>query len=137
MASHDRALVQVRHLAPDHRAPPGITRVVLLGHARISDLIPAPEFSPQALDQLDVPLVVRARAAALDEQDLPTTCHGDPPHPLGDDPNRYSLLAGVHAGGKQVSAKAMTTPAANIRLCRCSLYRRSLLGITVDLSGQR
>jgi hypothetical protein len=23
---------------------------------------------------------VRARAAALDEQDLPSNCHGDPPH---------------------------------------------------------
>src|SRR6266700_1444885 len=87
MAGHDRAVVQVRHLAPDRRAPPGITRVALVGHARVADLVPAPELSPQALDQLVVPLVVRARAAALDEQDLPGTCHGDPPSRLRDDPN--------------------------------------------------
>src|SRR6266705_2695142 len=80
MAGHDRAVVQVRHLAPDRCAPPGITRVALVGHARVADLVPAPELSPQALDQLVVPLVVRARAAALDEQDLPGTCHGDPLH---------------------------------------------------------
>src|SRR5712691_12088366 len=61
MARHDRAVVQVRHLAPDCRAPPGITRVALVGHARVADLVPTPELSPQALDQLVVPNVVRAR----------------------------------------------------------------------------
>src|SRR5437660_9008709 len=78
MAGHDRAVVQVRHLPPDRRAPPGITRVALVGHARVADLVPTPELSPQALDQLVIPLVVRARTAALDEQDLPSRCHGDP-----------------------------------------------------------
>src|SRR5260370_41145164 len=81
MAGHDRAVVQVRHLAPDRRAPPGITRVALVGHARVADLVPTPELSPPALDQLVIPLVMRARAAALDEQDLPGTCHGEPLHP--------------------------------------------------------
>ena len=78
MAGHDRAVVQVRQLAPDRRAPPGITRVALAGHARVADLVPTPELSPQALDQLVIPLVVRARTAALDEQDLQSRCHGDP-----------------------------------------------------------
>jgi len=95
MADHDRAVVQVRHLAPDRRAPPGITRVALVGHARVADLVPTPELSPQALDQLVVPHVVRARAAALDEQDLPSTCHGDPLSRFRDDPNRYAPLAGL------------------------------------------
>src|SRR5258708_31775508 len=38
MAGHDRAIVQVRHLTPDRRAPPGITRVALVRHARVADL---------------------------------------------------------------------------------------------------
>src|SRR5579859_5014404 len=80
MAGHNRAVVQAGHLAPDRRAPPGITRVTLSRHARVADLVLNPELSPQALDQLVVPLIVRARTAALDEQDLPSTCHRDPLH---------------------------------------------------------
>jgi hypothetical protein len=99
MAGHDRAVVQVRHLAPDRRAPPGIIRVALVGHARVADLVPAPELSPQALDQLVVPLVVRARTAALDEQDLPGTCRGDPPSRLRDDPSQYPPPPRAYPGG--------------------------------------
>jgi hypothetical protein len=61
--------------------------------------VPHPELSPQALDQLVVPLVVRARAAALDEQDLPSTCHGDPLSRFRDDPNRYARWPDSLGGG--------------------------------------
>src|SRR6266567_8178959 len=109
MTGHDRAVVQVRHLTPDRRAPPGVTRVALLGHARVADLIPIPEPSPQAFDQLVVPYLVRARAAALDEQDLPSRCHGDPPSRLRDDPNRYPPLAGVNPGRRRQGSSTATT----------------------------
>src|SRR6266704_6588250 len=115
MAGHDGAVVQVRHLAPDRRAPPGITRVALVGHARVADLVPAPELSPQALDQLVVPLVVRARAAALDEQDLPGTCHGDPPSRLRDDLSRYPPPPGVYAGRRQVWLERYRWPGSDSR----------------------
>src|SRR5271154_7078268 len=89
MGGHDRAVVQGRHLPPDRRAPPRITRVALIRHVRVADLVLTPKLSPQALDQLVVPPVVRGHTAALDKQDLPSTRHGDPPSHLRDDANRY------------------------------------------------
>src|SRR5215469_4946245 len=106
MADHDRAVVQGRHLPANRRTPPGITRVALVRHARVADLVLTPESSPQTLDQLVVPLVVRARAAALDEQDLPGTSHGDPLPRLRDHSNRYPPLAGVYSGQRQVPSEA-------------------------------
>ena len=79
MADHDCAGVQICHLPSNRRAPPGVTRVVLVGHTRVADLTPVPEAPPKAFDQLVVPFVVRARAAALDEQNLPSPVHGDRP----------------------------------------------------------
>src|SRR6266705_3521731 len=98
MAGHDRAVVQVRHLAPDRCAPPGITRVALVGHARVADLVPAP-------------------AAALDEQDLPGTCHGDPPSRLRDDPSRHppppeSIPGGGKSGRRPRRASPRTSSIA-------------------------
>src|SRR5215471_999712 len=124
MAGHDRAVVQGRHLAPNCRAPTRITRVALVRHPRVADLVLAPELSPQALDQLVVPLVVRARAAALDEQDLPGPCHGDPLPRLRDDPNRCPPLAGVYSGRRQVSSKATRGLPRNILNCRIGALRR-------------
>src|SRR5262249_51710551 len=89
MAGDDRAVVQGRHLTPNGRAPPGVARVVLVGHARVADLAPVSELPPQAVEQLVVPFVVRARAAALNEQDLPGSHHDDPPSHLSR-PVRYS-----------------------------------------------
>ena len=70
VADDDGAVVEGRHLLPDRRTPGRVARVVLVGHSRVADLVPVPELPPQAVDQLVVPLVVRAGAAALDEQDL-------------------------------------------------------------------
>src|SRR6185369_6095468 len=82
MTDHDRAVVQIRHLTSKHRAPRGVTRVTLVGHPRIADLVLIAELSAQAFDEFVVPEVVYARAATLDEQDLPSSCHGDPPDVL-------------------------------------------------------
>src|SRR5438045_9591228 len=68
MTDKNRAVVQVRHFASDRRAPPGVIWVALVGHTRVADLVPIPELSPQAFDELVVPFVMHARAAALDEQ---------------------------------------------------------------------
>src|SRR5262249_42768689 len=67
-----------RQLTPDGGAPPGVARVALVGHARVPNLVPVPEPPLEAVDELVIPLVVRARAAALDEQDLPGLCLDDP-----------------------------------------------------------
>ena len=48
-----------------------VTRVVLVGHARIAELVCLPELAAQAFDQLVIPFVMRTRATALNEQDLP------------------------------------------------------------------
>jgi Uncharacterised protein family (UPF0158) len=117
MTGHDRAVVQVRHLTSDRRAPPGVSRVALVGHMRVADLVPSPELSPQAFDQLVVPFVVRAHAAALDEQDLPSNCHGDHPSHLRDDPIRYPPLAGVNPGGGASLVEDHDGFAANILNC--------------------
>jgi hypothetical protein len=70
MASHDGAVVQVRHLTSDRRAPLSVTRVLFVAHTGVADLVPVSELSAQAFNQLVVPFVMRARAATLDEQDL-------------------------------------------------------------------
>ena len=75
MADHDRAVAQPGDLVPDGRAPRRGGRIVLVGQAgkRISH--PSPNLAPEAGDELVVPLVVDARAAALDEEDLPGVGH--------------------------------------------------------------
>ena len=43
---------------------------MLVRHERVADFVFASKLSAQAVDQLVVPFVVRACAAALDEQNL-------------------------------------------------------------------
>src|SRR5262245_7322770 len=70
MPDDDAPVVQAGDLAADHRPPGRGARVVLVGHPRVVDLEAVPELPTQAVDELVVPLVVGACAAALNEQDL-------------------------------------------------------------------
>ena len=75
MADNDRAVVGGRELVPDGRAPARVSGVVLVRQARVADFVPVPKLSAQAVDQSRVPVIVYARTAALDEQDLPGSWH--------------------------------------------------------------
>src|SRR5438876_1074898 len=98
-----------------------MTRVALVGHAWIADLILSPELSPQALDQPVVPLVVRARAAAPDEQDLPSTCHGDPLHAFVTTRiNTHRWPESIPGGGKSRRRPRRASPGtSSIAACSC------------------
>ena len=77
MPDDDRAVVQRRQLLADRMAPRRVARIIFGGHPRVADLVPFPERAPEAVDQLVVPLVMRAFAGALDEQDLPRPGHDE------------------------------------------------------------
>ena len=70
MAHRHSAVPQLLDLARDRRAPFGVVRIGLIGHARVADVITVPERALQAGDQLVVPRVVDVLPAALDEDDL-------------------------------------------------------------------
>src|SRR6478609_8077668 len=64
------AVLEAVELAAHRGTPTAEAGIVLGGHPRVADLVPVPERLPQAVDQLVVPVVVRAGAPALDEQHL-------------------------------------------------------------------
>ena len=71
MADDHRTVIQSRQLMPDCSPPGPIVRVILGGHERVANLEPVTKVAAQAIGELLIPVVVGARAAALDEQDLP------------------------------------------------------------------
>ena len=70
MAHDDCPIAEGRHLPLDVRHPARLAGVTFRWHPRIADLKPFAQLGAQALDELVVPLVVCALAAALDEQGL-------------------------------------------------------------------
>src|SRR2546423_5449567 len=70
MADKNRVIVQCRKLLLECRLPCGVSRITFVRHPWVTDLEVGPKLAPQALDELVVPVVVRAGAPALDEQQL-------------------------------------------------------------------
>src|SRR4051812_15199363 len=59
--------------------PRGILRILFARHSRIEDFIFLPKVPSQAVDELVVPFVMRALAAALNEHQLTSELHRIPP----------------------------------------------------------
>src|SRR5882672_885042 len=70
MAHQDRAVTQRRELLLQSRLPARVVGIGFVGHARVADFVVRPEFSLKAVDELVVPFIMRALAAALNEQHL-------------------------------------------------------------------
>ena len=70
VTDHDRTVVQARKLFLQRRPPCGVAWIVFIGHAWIADLVTRPELAYQTLDKLAVPLIMNARATALNEEQL-------------------------------------------------------------------
>jgi len=70
VTDHDRTVIQARKLFLQRRPPCGVAWIVFIGHAWIADLVTRPELAYQTLDKLAVPLIMNARATALNEEQL-------------------------------------------------------------------
>src|SRR5882724_3016082 len=71
MAHQNRSIIQSAELLLEGSAPARVLGVGFVRHARVADFVVWPEFSPEAFDELVVPLIMRAFCAtALNEQHL-------------------------------------------------------------------